>query len=169
MSVRAAWVGRNRGPSHRLKGSKGSQILARCLEVKVQAGEEHPWPWHTPFTSPGVSPLSPTHLLKDRGGGLCWLHYGWSRRGGVWGLLVFCSRGVRDVQVRMYCGTRRGGFGRVGWFLEGFGFLQTRGYVIAEIMGPRSEWGARYPSPHSSASPPVVEDLLYVLVDVAKV
>lgn len=135
--VRAAWAGRNRGPSHSLKGSVGSQIRARPLEVRVQAGDEHPWPWCTPFMSPSPGesfPLSPTRLPKDLGGGLCWLRHlptwsqgrrlSWSPSGSsTWGWLVFCGGGVRDVQMRMYCGARWGGFGRVGGFLECLGFL----------------------------------------------
>lgn len=56
--------------------------------------------------------------------------------------------------------------------LEGFlcfgGFFDLGNTSLQRSRGPRSEWGARSFFPHSSASSPVVEELLHVLVDVCE-
>lgn len=56
--------------------------------------------------------------------------------------------------------------------LEGFlcfgGFFDLGNTSLQRSWEPRSEWGARSSFPHSSASSPVVEELLHVLVDICE-
>lgn len=128
----------------------GSQIPARPLEVKVQAGEEHPlalaYPFHVPiprreFPSLSYPPaqgygwrpllVAPAYL-ESREAAQSWSPSGSSSTRG-W--LVFYGGGVRDVQVRTDCDARWGRVGRVGGFLVFWGFLRSRKHVIAEITG----------------------------------